>query len=163
MGITKTTRHNELRGRLTEYSNFVSQKLQPQLRDVVEARETTEAEISEYIQLQDKIRQIETVVEAEAPSSPLDVVADIAHASVFCNTRIPNPRIIFMNIGFGFHVEMKLKEASQFIGKRIRYLKEDVLKHHSEAKNRLEVDLASALELIEELEENFDDLEEPPK
>jgi len=42
--------NNELQVKITEYSNFISQTLQPQLQSAVDAREETEAEISEYVQ-----------------------------------------------------------------------------------------------------------------
>jgi prefoldin subunit 5 len=167
--VTMATKNTELRRQIIEYGSFISRKLQPQLQTAVEAREETEAEISEYAQLQNKIRQIEaTIVDTEHSaigSSPIaiDAVVDIAHATVFCNTTIPNPRNIFVNVGFGFHVEMQLQEASQFIDKRIRYLEKGVLKHRLKAAATVAKDVENALELLEELGEDLADLEGPAK
>ena len=55
---SNTTNNNELQTRITEYGNFITQTLQPQLQRAVNAREETEAEISEYRQLQTKLQQM---------------------------------------------------------------------------------------------------------
>lgn len=154
---------NELRGKITEYGAFISRTLQPQLQTAVDAREETEAEISEYIQLQNKLRDVEKSITSHddpdaTPSNKLDVtsidtVVDIAHATVFCKAIIPNPRIVYVNIGFGFHVEMTLQEAIAFIDKRVRYLEEDVLKHRCEVAATVAQDVEKALELLEEMGE----------
>ena len=69
--------NNELQVKITEYSNFISQTLQPQLQSAVDAREETEAEISEYVQLKAKLQQIQS----DAPKS-IDTIVDISHSTI---------------------------------------------------------------------------------
>lgn len=158
---------NELRERITEYGNFISRTLQPQLQTAVDAREETEAEISEYARLQTKLRQLHSEQQSIAIGSggkkvavaPINTIVDIAHGAVYCNATIPNPRTIYIDVGFGFHIEMTLPEAIAFIDKRIKYLDRDVLKHRSDVAATVAKDVENALELLEEFGEELAELE----
>ena len=135
-----------LQTKISEYSNFISQTLQPQLQSAVDKREETEAEISEDVQVQTKLQQIQ----GDAPKS-IDTIIDISHSTVYCKAHISNPKIIYLNIGFGFHVEMTIEEGIQFIIKRVEYLESCVLKHRVEVAARIAKDVEGAIELLEEL------------
>ena len=132
--------------KISEYSNFISQTLQPQLQFAVDAREETEVEISEYVKLKSKLQQIQS----DAPKS-IDTIVDISHSTIYCKAHISNPKIIYLNIGFGFHVEMTLEEGIQFITKRVEYLETCVLKHRVEVAGRIAKDVENAIELLQEL------------
>lgn len=160
---------NAVKGKITEYGNFIAQTLQPRLQTAVDAREETEAEISEYVQLQNKLRQLqlEQQQQIDSPNKPnssssteasINTIVDIAHGTVYCNATIPNPRTIYINIGFGFHVEMSLPEAILFIDKRVDYLGNSVLKHRCEVAATVAKDVENALELLEELGEDLAEL-----
>mmetsp|Transcript_24206 Transcript_24206/g.52206 ORF Transcript_24206/g.52206 Transcript_24206/m.52206 type:complete len:161 (-) Transcript_24206:559-1041(-) len=145
---------NALRGKITEYGNFISQTLQPQLQTAVDAREETEAEISEYVQLQNKLQQIEKTNNSRSDAS-INTIADISHGTIYCNATIPNPRIIYVNIGFGFHVEMTLPEAISFIDKRVDHLENNVLKPRLKVAATVAKDVENALEVLEEFGEKL--------
>ncbi|KAL7537828.1 hypothetical protein ACHAXR_008112 [Thalassiosira sp. AJA248-18] len=159
------TTTNELRGKITEYGNFISQTLQPQLQTAVDAKEGTEAEISEYVQLQNKLRDVETAIisiggnssssssSKKESDASINTIVDIAHATIYCNATIPNPRIVYVNVGFGFHVEMTLREAISYIDKRVEHLEKNVLRHHSKTAATIAGDVEDALELLEEMGE----------
>ena len=160
---------DELKCKIAEYGNFISQTLEPQLRNAVMEREKTEAEINDYIQLQSGLRQLlheqqqqqEEEEEKEAGSSSLneiskrtkqlDGLVDIAYSTIFCNVSIPNPNIIYVDVGFGFHIEMTIIEAITFIDKRVDFLEKQVLKHRVDAAMKIAKDVEDALELLEEL------------
>mmetsp|Transcript_28367 Transcript_28367/g.59135 ORF Transcript_28367/g.59135 Transcript_28367/m.59135 type:complete len:167 (+) Transcript_28367:186-686(+) len=155
---------NELRSKIAEYGNFISRTLQPQLQTAVEAREETEAEISEYAQLQGKLRQIEKaiVIDPNTKSksvASINTIVDISHAAVYCKASISNPRTIYVNVGFGFHIEMTLPEAILFVDRRMEYLGRDVLNHRSEVAMTVAKDVENALELLKELGEELEELE----
>ena len=153
----------ELRGKIKEYGNFIAKNLQPQLQTAVEAREETEAEISEYIQLQNKLRELQHNLADPSKSSSdesIDTIVDIAHATIYCKANVPNPRTVYVNIGFGFHIEMKIQEAISFIDKRVGYLEKDVLKHRFEAAATVANDVEKALELLQDMGESLGEMEE---
>lgn len=146
--------NDDLRGKITAYGNFVTKTLQPQLQAAVDARDEVEAEISEYAALQKKLRDIEKIVGGDMPrkqSTAMDTLVDISHGTIFCNATIPNPRTVYVNVGFGFHVEMTLSEAIAFIDKRVEYLNTNVLKHRMEVARTVAKDVEDALELLEGL------------
>eukprot|EP00970_Alexandrium_tamarense_P019005 scaffold13580_cov296-Alexandrium_tamarense.AAC.4 len=144
---------SETRDKMQEYARFISGTLQPQLQTAVDARDETEAEIAEYVQLRNKLQFMENTQNANEGSKilPINTLVDISHATIYCNATIPNPRIVYVNVGNGFHVEFTLQEAVAFIDKRLKYLEDDVLKHRSEVAEGIASDVEKALELLEEL------------
>ncbi|KAL7466522.1 hypothetical protein ACHAXS_006819 [Conticribra weissflogii] len=82
---------------------------------------------------------------------PLKLHTDICHSTIYCQASIPNPRTIYVHIGFGFHAEFTLEEAMQFIDRRLRYLEKEVLVHRMEVARGVAEDVERALELLEEL------------
>lgn len=221
----------ELKEKIIEYGNFISQTLQPQLKTAVDAREETEEEISEYVQLKNRIQFLlnewdgsdldrgdgrhadqkdgdegkpnhnrikdekyaeESVLNNDdrasptAPTSfnknnptdnsnhtnkndktsksskkfkPLKLSTDICHSTIYCQATIPNPRTIYVHIGFGFHAEFTLEEAIQFIDKRLRYLENEMLVHRIEVARGVAADVERALELLEDLGGEMEGLE----
>ncbi|KAL7554769.1 hypothetical protein ACHAWF_018328 [Thalassiosira exigua] len=155
---------DELRRKIAEYGSFISQTLQPQLQAAVEAREGTEAEISEYVRLRDELRSLEEALVGSTPSSDAaggaaSAVVDLAHGAAYCRASVPNPRAAYVDVGFGFYVEMTLPEAMAFAEKRVAYLEGEVLKHRAEVAARIAKDVEGALELLEDLREEAESLE----
>ena len=144
----------DLKQRVTEYGAFITKTLQPQLQQAVEAREEVERDISEYHALQASLGQIQDELKGEDGDQPIETFADLAHGAVYCRARLSNPRTVFVDVGLRFHVEMKLDEAQSFIDKRIELLK-DVLKHRVEVSKRIAKDVEDALDLLQELGEEM--------
>lgn len=146
---------NELQDKIKEYAKFITQTLQPQLQTAVEAKEATENDISEYMQLRNKLQHLENTINSEASSGekskPIEALVDLAHESVYCRAIISNPRTLYVDVGLGFMVEFTLSEALMFIDKRVKYLEDDVLKHRAGVAEGIAKDVENALELLEEL------------
>lgn len=157
--------NDDLKCKIAEYGNFISQTLEPQLRNAVMEREKTEDEINDYIQLQNGLRQLlleqqqqrhhqpgsSSLEENHQSTKQLNGLVDIAHSTIYCNVSIPNPNIIYVDVGFGFHIEMTISEAISFIDKRVHFLEKTVLKHRLDVAKRVAKDVEDALELLEEL------------
>ena len=154
--------NDDLKCKIAEYGNFISQTLEPQLRNAVMEREKTEAEINDYIQLQNGLRRLlleqqqqqlgsSSLEEIHQSTKQLNGLVDIAHSTIYCNVSIPNPNIIYVDVGFGFHIEMTISEAISFIDKRVHFLEKTVLKHCLDVAKRVAKDVEGALELLEEL------------
>ena len=141
-----------IQNQLAAYGSFLTTTLRPRLQAAVAAREETEGEIAEYATLRGQLLQVEEEFgyPSEAPTKEMNALVDLAHGAVYCSAKIPNPRTVYVNVGFGFHVEMTLPEAIAFIDRRIDYLERDVLKHRSEAAATIAKDVERALELLEE-------------
>lgn len=144
-GMSTTT---NLRGqKITEYSNFINHALRPQLQKAVDEREETEGEISEFLQLQTKLKLL---VERDTRMK-IDMIVDICHGAIYCNATIPNPRTIYIDVGLGFHVEMTLHEAILYIDKRVNHIEKNILKHRVKVAATVAKDVENAIKLMEEL------------
>ncbi|KAL3795015.1 hypothetical protein HJC23_006336 [Cyclotella cryptica] len=164
---------NELHEKIKEYASFISQTLQPQLQAAVDARDATDADMSEYTQLRNKLQYLENEIGLDHSSSsmegvggqpsaknckPLEALVDICHETVYCRAVIPNPRTVYVDVGLGFMVEFTLQEAIGFIEKKLKYL-DEVLKHRASVAEGIARDVENALELLEELGAEIPDRE----
>jgi len=108
--------------KIEEYSRFVSEKLHPELRSAETARNEVRAEIHEYKELGEKLKDFQ-----KENKHDLETMVDLGHQTVYCNA-VANLDKIYVHVGMGFHVEMSIAEAIRFIGKRVSFLEKDVLK-----------------------------------
>ncbi|KAL3808678.1 hypothetical protein ACHAXA_009231 [Cyclostephanos tholiformis] len=188
----------DLKRRISEYGDYVEDRLRPKLQEAIDMRMETEREISDYIRLGDEIRNLLRPIvvdkgggggmggdvlstskegmamdvapittrsttttsnraddddDDDGPSSTgmLRGVIDVCHGAIYCDVVIPNPRIMYVNVGFGFHVEMTPVEALSFVDRRVEYLDSCVLRHRVEVARAIARDVRDALELLDEL------------
>ena len=141
---------DELQTKITEYANFISQTLQPQLQSAVDAKEATEKDISEYVQLRNRLQHLENQMD-NIKTKPIEALVDLVHGAIYSKAVISNPRSLYVDVGLGFMVEFTLSEALIFIDKRVKYLEEEVLNHRARVAEKIASDVENALELLEEL------------
>lgn len=145
---------NELKDKIKEYADFITQTLQPQLQSAVEAKEATEKDVSEYIQLRNKLQNLENTLNSHAAdgvkTNSIEALVDLAHETIYCRAVISNPKTVYVDVGLGFMVEFTLSEALCFIDKRVEYLEKEVLSHRAGIAERIAKDVEDALELLEE-------------
>jgi hypothetical protein len=171
---------NDLKKQLSEYGEYVNRTLRPKLKEAIDLREEAECEISEYVKLGEIVTRLLDERDATATNTstatttteegdidatnannahprkrrddaPLRGVVDVCHGAIYCDVVIPNTRVLYVNVGLGFHVEMTLREASSFVEKRARYLEQFVLKHRIDVERTITKDVRDAIVLMEEL------------
>eukprot|EP00563_Minutocellus_polymorphus_P002543 CAMPEP_0181040372 /NCGR_PEP_ID=MMETSP1070-20121207/11012_1 /TAXON_ID=265543 /ORGANISM="Minutocellus polymorphus, Strain NH13" /LENGTH=170 /DNA_ID=CAMNT_0023118375 /DNA_START=102 /DNA_END=614 /DNA_ORIENTATION=+ len=138
----------EVRSKIDEYSSFISSTLRPQLEVAVTAREEVEREIKEYEALQAKLANMTSTTKStrgkipdndscddndgdEEKKEQSETVVDLGNEVIYCKAVIDDPSKIYVHTGMGFHVEMKIDEATTFVGKRIKLLRQSLeLKTH---------------------------------
>ena len=145
----------DIRAKIEEYSSFIGTTLRPQLESAVKAREDVENDIKEYellqTKLEDMLKKEETATAAAIANGPMDSLVDLGHEMVYCNAVIDDPNKIFVHTGMGFHVEMTLAEASNFVKKRIRFLRDDVLQHRTHRATTIAVHIEETLLVLQQL------------
>eukprot|EP01147_Barroeca_monosierra_P003090 gene3091-8194_t len=87
-------------------------------RALLKQRDDLTTEMSNYSKLKTMIHTI--LQDGEVKS--LRTQVDLGH-SFFCQADIPKTKRIFVNVGFGFHVEFTLSEAVEFAEERLQLLK----------------------------------------
>ena len=63
---------------------------------------------------------------SEGKKDQTETVVDLGHEVIYCKAVIDEPSKIYVHTGMGFHVEMTIDEATAFVGKRIRLLRQSL-------------------------------------
>lgn len=112
----------DVAAKMEEYSRFVSEKLRPELESAERSRSEVRAEIIEYRNLSEKLKGFQ-----KEKKNELETMVDLGYETLYCNA-VANLSVIYVHVGMGFHVEMTLPEATNFIQQRLSFLENDVLK-----------------------------------
>eukprot|EP00978_Attheya_sp_CCMP212_P004439 scaffold9688_cov60-Attheya_sp.AAC.10 len=141
----------ELRDKITEYADFLEKRLYPELKLAVERREETEFEISEYEQLRLSLTEL---MDVQRPQEPLESVVDLGQGAAYCRAIVPvdQTKTIFVDIGIGFHAELSLSEAIEFIDKRVEFLTKTRLQQRLDKAKSVADDVKSAMAILDEIQ-----------
>ncbi|KAG0332538.1 hypothetical protein BG004_001206 [Podila humilis] len=107
--------------KLARYEKFVNESLKKDLQDALDARNSIYNQTSEYLKLAKDIEIIKSNGLKEMKTQ-----VDIG-SNFYVQAKIPDTQYIFVNVGFGFHAQLTLDEALEFISK-----KEEQLNRHVE-------------------------------
>ncbi|KAI8645810.1 hypothetical protein BD408DRAFT_381472 [Parasitella parasitica] len=106
----------DLGGLIKKYDEFISMKLKPSLKKELDERDLIFNNISEYQKLN---MQIETIQDNKL--NELKTMVDLG-SQFFVQAHVPDTKYIYINVGFGFHVQFTLDEAKKFIEKKVAHL-----------------------------------------
>ncbi|KAG2200696.1 hypothetical protein INT46_008820 [Mucor plumbeus] len=129
---------------IKKYDEFISMKLKPSLKKELDERDIIFNSISEYQKLN---TQIETIQENKLDE--LKTMVDLG-SQFFVQAHVPDTKYIYVNVGFGFHVQFTLEEAKKFIEKKVIHLQGMADKHTAEA-DKIRAHIKMALEAISEI------------
>lgn len=136
-----------LQAQFDEYVQFVRDRLRPDHDALLRAEQEIETEIRDYEDLIDRLNELVHKEDMET------MKVDLGHRKVFCRAKLEDssPRVIYVHVGMGFHVEFTFQEALQWIPKRIAYLKSTVLAHRRSKTKNVWVHLQSSERILDEL------------
>ncbi|KAJ1938827.1 hypothetical protein GGF37_004652 [Kickxella alabastrina] len=103
----------EIQEAIKKYEDFITTKLQPDLQQTLELRDTIFNQMSEYLKLKTHIDTIRTQGLDE-----LETKVDLG-SNFYVKAFVPDTKFIFVSIGFGFHLQMTLDEADAFIDEKV--------------------------------------------
>ncbi|KAJ2441931.1 hypothetical protein GGF42_003874 [Coemansia sp. RSA 2424] len=106
----------ELQGPIKKYEDFIANRLQPDLQQVLGLRDTIYNRMSEYLKLKTHIETIRTQG-LEELETKVDLGSDF-----FVKAFVPDTAYIYVSVGFGFHLQMTLEEADTFIDDKVKHL-----------------------------------------
>eukprot|EP00536_Pseudo-nitzschia_multiseries_P007633 jgi/Psemu1/196045/e_gw1.181.42.1 len=138
----------DLQDQLTHYVSFLEENLKPRLLNAESAASIVRAEITDYEEL---TRRLDERTATGKPEEPLEYMMDIGHKTLFCNAVVKKPSKIFVKVGLGFHVEMKLDEASKFAKQRISYLRKHRLAEKQAVIKEIKGHIQSASMILDQL------------
>ncbi|CAO3596398.1 unnamed protein product [Absidia cylindrospora] len=136
-------KETELNALLQKYDEFVNLKLKPNLKTVLDARDELYNSISDYQKLK---KQIELIQQGE--HKELKTMVNLG-SQFYVQAHIPDTTYIYVNVGFGFHVQFTLDEAKVFIDKKEQRLQSSVKKYSDEA-DKIRAHIKMVLEAMAE-------------
>lgn len=136
----------EIQHKISEYSNFVDNVLQPELEVVEAARYQARSTVAEYQELKKRL-----LVMQQDPPQEAEHVVDLGYKTVFCRAVAEDPNTIFVHVGMGFHVEFQIPEAIAFVDKRIKFLQDEILSGKEQKTVEVQDHMQSAQMILDEL------------
>ncbi|KAJ1753382.1 hypothetical protein LPJ79_000469 [Coemansia sp. RSA 1821] len=101
---------------IQKYEEFIYTKLEPDLQQITQDRDALYNRMSEYLKLKTHIETIRNQGLEE-----METKVDLG-SNFFAKAFVPDTKYMFVNVGFGFHLEMTLDEADEFIDRKISHM-----------------------------------------
>ncbi|KAJ1645592.1 hypothetical protein LPJ64_002836 [Coemansia asiatica] len=117
----------DIQGTIKKYEQFITSTLKPDLEQTLEQRDAIYTRMTEYLKLKTHIDTIKSQDLKE-----LETKIDLG-SSFYVKAFVPDTKDIFVNVGFGFHLEMTLEEADAFIDEKVKDLEKLADKYTQEA------------------------------
>ncbi|KAJ2345556.1 hypothetical protein GGH91_002498, partial [Coemansia sp. RSA 2671] len=99
----------EIQSSIKKYEDFIADRLQPDLQQVLGLRDTIYNRMSEYFKLKTHLETIR-----EQGLEELETKVDLG-SDFYVKAFVPDTTYIYVSVGFGFHLQMTLEEADAFI------------------------------------------------
>ncbi|KAJ2455761.1 hypothetical protein EV183_000608 [Coemansia sp. RSA 2336] len=101
---------------IQKYEEFIHTKLEPDLQQITQDRDALYNRMSEYLKLKTHIETIRNQRLEE-----METKVDLG-SNFFVKAFIPDTTYMYVNVGFGFHLQMTLDEADEFIDRKISHM-----------------------------------------
>ena len=139
------------RDKVLKYEKFLNEELRPDLKACLEQRDKIYEEIAEYLSLKNSIEAIKS---ADLPQGqPLDTKVDLG-CNFYAKAKVKNPQKVFIDIGFGFYLELSHDEALAFIEKKTKLLDQKTTKLTEES-SKIKANIKVVLHGLRELQGTF--------
>lgn len=104
---------HSLSQKVVEYEQFLNERLRSDLKVVLKRRDAVLEDLAEYSQLKNTIE----LLQEQSQETQLKTMVDLG-CNFYASAKIPDCSKIFVSVGLGFVLEMKLDEALEFIEKK---------------------------------------------
>ena len=129
------------------YEKFLNEKLRSDLKRAMEEQEKIYSEIAEYLQIKDTAQKLQTT---RTDGKKLNTKVDLG-CNFYANAVVEDCSKIFVAVGYGFFLEMKLDECIRFVDKKVKQL--DILvKELDEKVAEIKANIKFVLEGLKEIQ-----------
>ena len=132
--------------KVVKFEHFLNETLQGDLNKLTQMRDKTYEEISQYLQLQRTIERLEEDTETDKIKTKIDLGCNF-----YAQAEVPEDRMIFVCVGYGFFVNFTYPEALAFIEKKSKFLNDKADKLTSDIVN-VRAQMRMVLEGLKELQ-----------
>ncbi|KAJ1984521.1 hypothetical protein H4R34_000607 [Dimargaris verticillata] len=129
---------------LAKYEKFVEERLQPDLAGLLSERDVLYEKLSEYSKLRLNIEQLD-----KHGLQSLKTQVDLG-ANFYIQAKVPNVEYIYVNVGYGFHLQLSHSEALAYIDKKELQLQKRTTQLTDEA-NRIKAQIKTVYMAVAEL------------
>ncbi|KAL7749963.1 hypothetical protein RI367_004478 [Sorochytrium milnesiophthora] len=133
-----------LQQKLAKYERFINDKLRPDLTATLSLRDTVYDQLADYLKLR---RQLEVITDNQLDE--LKTMVDLG-SNFYVQAKVPDTRFVYVNVGFGFHVQFTLSEATAFIDRKSAHL-EKLAQTYTDQANKVKAHIKLVLETVREL------------
>ncbi|XP_058678351.1 protein UXT isoform X1 [Ammospiza caudacuta] len=137
------------------YEAFVSDVLQRDLRRVQEQRDAVFEQQAQVLQLRSALSRLQDA------AAPLRTQVDLG-CNFFVSAEVPDPRRVFVALGFGFFAELTLPEALRHLERRSSLLQSPAPFRLSDSLTRDGAKIRAHIRLVLEGLRELQGLQEPP-
>lgn len=150
----------DLRQRIEECGRFIETVVRKDWEAANRDAQKVEDECEEYRDLKAKLAGLQqqqqgppndedndTTASAAAPVTP---VVNLGHNRLFCRARVPDASFAYVHVGMGFHVQLTIPEALQFVDRRLDHL-HTVRAHRRDKEKRVRTHLRQSEAILDEL------------
>ena len=176
--MSSTADDKATEAKIQEYTQFLEAVLKPQMKQAKQLLDETEEEISEYTKLMAAIQQLYNNADEKADpiirmNQEQHQVVDLGYQTVYCKAKVESALTnknasvesttatettgninskIYVNVGLGFHAELKPAEAAAFCLQRIDFLKTNQLHPRQLQFTKIHDHFQSSVNILQELE-----------
>ncbi|RNA40169.1 hypothetical protein BpHYR1_013804 [Brachionus plicatilis] len=135
--------------KILEFEKFVNEKLRTDLKLVLDEQDAVYSEMAEYLQVKDTIEKL-TAANPSGQIKKFQTKVDLG-CNFYANAMVDDPSKIFISIGFGFYLQMKLDEALKFIDKKVKILNQNA-EELSQKASEIKANIKFVLEGLKEMQ-----------
>ncbi|KAG5460237.1 MAG: Prefoldin subunit-domain-containing protein [Olpidium bornovanus] len=133
----------DIAAKVKKYEEFLNTRLKVDLKETLDARDKVFDATSD-MKLADKIRLIK-----QHNLKEMKTMVDVG-SNFYVQAKIPDTRYIYVDVGYGFHVQLTLDEALAFIEKKEKHLEKRAEKFTKEAA-KIRAHIGVVLEALAEI------------
>jgi len=120
-----------IHAKIQQYQQFIDKTLRRDLATCTQITEKIQQKHNEYSALRQSLVALQSAHESERASSgeeevgPMKTRINIGN-EFYMQAVVPNPTYVFVDVGLGFHVELRLDEAVRWIDEKLPTLQKRI-------------------------------------
>jgi prefoldin subunit 5 len=146
-----TVSRSEIQQKVEEYATFLRQVLRPDYEALARQAQETQQEIVEYEDLRLGLERLLPKNNHAQDQDEEQRIVDLGHQKVFCAAVIENTEYVYVHVGKGFHVELTLPEALEYITRRLQLLSGDILPYREAKVQKVMTHIRSSELILDQL------------
>ncbi|KAG9295995.1 hypothetical protein G9A89_011847 [Geosiphon pyriformis] len=144
----------DIASKVKQYEGFLNDTLKPDLKKMMDLRDVIYDQISEYLKLK---TQIQLIIDNEL--TEMKTMVDLG-TNFYVQAKVPDTSFLYINVGFGFHVQLTSSEAVEFIDRKEKLLQRKADQYSKEVA-KIKANIKMVLEALTEIM-NLNKGVEPP-